>query len=109
MAQSKTKLNHESNIGNDNHFSMPFQRHNTNSTSQKLISNKNRFARLMQDLFVSPAPDKTGFELIAADEDITEKNYLNPKNTDEQSLLDLENCADAARKTEGSEQYEQDF
>ena len=110
MAESKLKLNSGDIVRNDRHFPLPFpgHRHGVTNTHQRLISNKNRFSRFIQDLFGMHEQNIGNPGSPEVDENINKRIHSSSHNADEQSLLELENCADAARKAEGGEQYEWD-
>ena len=103
MRQTKLKLNSEHSVGQNSY--LPLSATVQYQLSSPLSGGKNRFYRFFQALF-KPSNDEASDKIGTTIADIKHDNL--PENYEEQSLQELENCADAARKAEGVEQYDWD-
>ena len=109
MRQSKIKISSEQHLGHNSYLPMPSIdsfRIFVPDTQHKAVY-KNRFSSFIQKLFKSSKTEisqETNITIAA----IKRENLPEVIDHDEQSLQKLENCADAARKAEGGEQYDWD-
>lgn len=112
MAQNKLHLTNQSYIDADKHVPLALFDFDHNNEQKSLYQNPDsgtgRFFRLVQGLFNLFNHDEADNINIATKKDITRIKSKVEQHNDKQSLRDIENCANAARKAEAGGQYEWD-
>ena len=110
MAHDKLNLTGQRYINVDKN--VPVALFNLDYEQKNLYRNSNsgtgRFFRLIRGLFNLFNHHETNIDIVTTNEELTENKIVREQHNDEQSLRDLENCANAARKSEAGGQYEWD-